>query len=138
MSKSSREGHAWACPSLFGSRRRACAALDLEDYVREKYRDTLARTPLLPGEAEEDHRRREMSFLNLRWFMQALLAQRFRRMLDDAQAPIHRFLDREKAARFLAQPKDYGKPWFGQLMAGPQMLAYFLRVNAWMEDYGLQ
>lgn len=117
MSKSSREGHAWACPSLFGSRRRACAALDLEDYVREKYRATLARTPLLPGEAEEDHRRR---------------------MLDDAQAPIHRFLDREKAARFLAQPKDYGKPWFGQLMAGPQMLAYFLQVNAWMEDYGLQ
>lgn len=93
MSKSSREGHAWACPSLFGSRRRACAALDLEDYAREKYRDT--------------------------------------------QAPIHRFLDREKAARFLAQPKDYGKPWFGQLMAGPQMLAYFLQVNAWMEDYGL-
>lgn len=43
-----------------------------------------------------------------------------------------------KPGCFLAQPKDYGKPWFGQLMAGPQMLAYFLQVNAWMEDYGLQ
>ena len=47
------------------------------------------------------------------------------------------FLDNKKAERFLAQPKDYGKPWFGQLMAGPQMLAYFLQVNDWMEMYGI-
>ena len=51
--------------------------------------------------------------------------------------PGHDVPGKGEGARFLAQPKDYGKPWFGQLMAGPQMLAYFLRVNAWMEDYGL-
>lgn len=64
-----------------------------------------------------------------------LLAERFHGLLDDPHAPIHRFLDRNKARRFLAQPKDYGKPWFGQLMAGPQMLAYFLQINRWMEFY---
>ena len=64
-----------------------------------------------------------------------LLAERFYGLLDDPHAPIHRFLDRNKARRFLAQPKDYGKPWFGQLMAGPQMLAYFLQINRWMEFY---
>ena len=37
-----------------------------------------------------------------RW-TQALLVERFRQMLDHSQAPIHRFLDREKAVRFLSQ-----------------------------------
>ena len=189
--------------------------LDLEDYVRQRYLDTLAQVPALPEEQGEDRRRREMSFLNLRWFMQtlldrmdrtsmawglearvpfadhriveyvynvpwsmkyqdgmekkllrdacrdllppellyrkkspypktyspvyeALLAERFQRLLADPQAPIHRFLDAKKAAQFLAQPKDYGRPWFGQLMAGPQMIAYFLQVNDWMERYGIR
>lgn len=68
----------------------------------------------------------------------ALLAERFRRVLENSQAPVHRFLDSKKAVRFLAQPKDYGRPWFGQLMAGPQMIAYFLQVNDWMERYGIR
>ena len=59
----------------------------------------------------------------------------FQCLPDDPHAPIHRFLDREKARGFLAQPKNYGKPWFGQLMAGPQMLACFLQINHWMEFF---
>lgn len=51
----------------------AIRTLDLEEYVREKYLDTLAQVPALPEEAGESRRRREMSFLNLRWFMQTLL-----------------------------------------------------------------
>ena len=35
--------------------------------------DTLAQVPLLPEEKAETRRRREMSYLNLRWFMQTLL-----------------------------------------------------------------
>ena len=66
-----------------------------------------------------------------------LLAERFRRMLSDPKAPVHRFLDKRKAERFLEQPKDYGRPWFGQLMAGPQMIAYFLQINYWMERCGI-
>ena len=66
-----------------------------------------------------------------------LLAKRFRRMLSDPKAPVHRFLDERKAERFLEQPKDYGRPWFGQLMAGPQMIAYFLQINYWMERCGI-
>ena len=26
-------------------------------------------------------------------------------------------------------------PWFGQLMAGPQMLAYLIQINLWMQHY---
>lgn len=192
----------------------AIRELDLESYAQAQYRDSLARVPALPGEEGAVLRRRQMSFLNLRWFMQtlldrmdrtsmawglearvpfadhriveyvynvpwemkyqdgmekkllrdackdllppellyrkkspypktyspvyeALLSERFEQMLQNKEAPIHRFLDSKKAERFLAQPKDYGKPWFGQLMAGPQMLAYFLQVNDWMEMYGI-
>ena len=34
----------------------------------------------------------------------------------------------------LTSAGDYGRPWFGQLMAGPQMLAYLWQVNAWMRE----
>ncbi|MGH4119488.1 MAG: asparagine synthase C-terminal domain-containing protein, partial [Clostridium sp.] len=27
--------------------------------------------------------------------------------------------------------KAYGKPWFGQLMAGPQLIAYLIQVDIW-------
>ena len=69
---------------------------------------------------------------------EALLVERFQKILANAKAPVHRFLDRKKAERFLMQPKDYGKPWFGQLMAGPQMIAYFLQINYWMERYSIE
>lgn len=37
--------------------------------------------------------------------------------------------------QFLESPKDYGKPWYGQLMAGPQMMAYLLQINYWLKEY---
>ena len=66
---------------------------------------------------------------------EALLADRLREeVLQDTSAPIRAFLDRKKAERFLNSPKDYGKPWYGQLMAGPQMIAYVLQINYWMKN----
>ena len=52
--------------------------------------------------------------------------------------PIHSLVD-EKALRagLLSDAGDYGKPWFGQLMAGPQMLAYLIQINEWMSRYHL-
>lgn len=46
-------------------------------------------------------------------------------------------VDKEKLVRFIESPKDYGKPWYGQLMAGPQMLAYVLQIGFWMRKYKL-
>lgn len=186
--------------------------LSLEDYVRARYEAALRAVPHLDGENAKQRRRREVSCLNLRWFMQTLLdrmdrtsmacalearvpfadhriveylfnvpwemkyrpgeekallrdacgdllpsallhrkkspypktysplyekllAERFQNMLDDPGAPAAALIDRKKAARFLASPKDYGKPWFGQLMAAPQMLAYLLQVNDWLKSY---
>ena len=68
---------------------------------------------------------------------EAILSRRLREVLADSGAPVNRFLDQEKCEAFLASPKDYGRPWFGQLMAGPQMAAYMLQINFWMETYGI-
>lgn len=46
-------------------------------------------------------------------------------------------IDKEKLKNFISSPKDYGKPWYGQLMAGPQMLAYVLQIGYWMRKYQL-
>ena len=55
--------------------------------------------------------------------------------MEDNNAPIQMFVDKKKLEHFLKTPSDYGKPWYGQLMAGPQMLAYMLQVNYWLETY---
>lgn len=188
------------------------ARLELEDYAHQRYEASLKAAPQLAGESQEEARRREIGYLNLRWFMQTLLdrmdrasmawglearvpfadhriveylynvpwsmkyrdgiekallrdacrdllpqeilyrkkspypktynpayetilARRFQALLENRAAPIQQFIDREKAERFLASPGDYAHPWFGQLMAGPQMIAYMLQVNYWMERY---
>ncbi|MDR1927628.1 MAG: asparagine synthase (glutamine-hydrolyzing) [Oscillospiraceae bacterium] len=187
-------------------------ALRLEEYAQNAYEDCVRQCPRLEGEAPEEARRREIAWLNLRWFMQTLLdrmdrcsmsaclearvpfadhrileyvwnvpwglkyknqtvkhllreagrgwlpesvlfrqkspypktyhpaferllAARMRDVLANPNEPLHTYVDRKKAERFLSAPADYGKPWFGQLMAAPQRVAYFLQVNAWLKKY---
>lgn len=55
------------------------------------------------------------------------------RRLEDKNAKISGLVDREKVIRFLKSPVNVSHPWYGQLMAGPQLLAYLLQVDFWME-----
>ncbi|MGN0141376.1 MAG: asparagine synthetase B, partial [Roseburia sp.] len=66
-----------------------------------------------------------------------LLTERFSAIVEDPNAPIQPLLDRKKARVFIASHKELGKPWFGQLMAGPQLMAYFIQMNDWMKKYHL-
>ena len=66
---------------------------------------------------------------------EAMLGARLLEVLADPGAPIRQLVDKKKAEKFVESPSDYGKPWYGQLMAGPQMLAYMLQVNYWLEKY---
>jgi len=186
--------------------------LPLREYVQDAYRKTLAEVPLLPEETPEEKRRREISYLNLKWFMQTLLDRMDRtamhtglearvpfsdhriveylwnvpwemkchngvvkgllresaadllpkeilyrrkspypktydpayerllgkellRILSDSNHPLCLLVDPAKVQRFLEIPGDYGKPFFGQLMAGPQLLAYLIQVGYWLESY---
>ncbi len=71
-------------------------------------------------------------------FYEQLLGKRLLQEMEDSHAPILRLVDREKVCAFIDSPKDYGKPWYGQLMAGPQMLAYLLQINYWMKKYSVE
>lgn len=190
------------------------SVLPLEEYAREAYRKTVAETPVLMGESAEEKRRREISYLNLKWFMQTLLDRMDRtsmhvglearvpfadhriveylwnvpwnmkckdgvvkgllreaskdylphevlyrkkspypktydpayekllrgellKVLSKPSSPLNQLIDFKKVEAFLQCPSDYGRPFYGQLMAGPQLLAYLLQINYWMEKYGV-
>ena len=61
-----------------------------------------------------------------------LLANRLRDILADKNSPLYDLIDIKKVNTFLDAPKDYGKPWYGQLMAGPQMIGYFIQLDYWL------
>lgn len=71
-------------------------------------------------------------------YYEEILAERLEEMLADSKSPCSGFLDREKTMRFLKSPSDYGRPWYGQLMAAPQMMAYMLQVNCWLKEYHIK
>lgn len=186
--------------------------LPIKEYAKAAYDKTLQETPVLQGECSEEKRRREIAYLNLKWFMQTLLdrmdrtsmysglearvpladhriieyvwnvpwemkchdgivkgllraagekylpqevlyrkkspypktydpayekllRQKMTELLEDGNAPICTLIDRKKVEQFMQNPTDYGRPFYGQLMAGPQLLAYFLQVNYWLSKY---
>ncbi len=47
--------------------------LSMEEYAKEAYEKTINETPLLAEDTPEEKRRREIAYLNLRWFMVTLL-----------------------------------------------------------------
>ena len=60
-----------------------------------------------------------------------------REILDSPNAPVRTLIDTDKTREFLKAPAEYGSPWFGQLMAGPQLIAYFIQINYRIEKYQL-
>jgi len=56
-------------------------------------------------------------------------------MLSEPQAPIFQLVDRARVSAIVDSELDPADtPWFGQLMAGPQMLGYLWQVNCWMKE----
>lgn len=52
--------------------------IDGEDYVQQRYLDTLSEIPKLDGEITSEKRKREMMYLNIVWFMATLLDRKDR------------------------------------------------------------
>src|SRR5690606_20913502 len=52
--------------------------LDLTSYVQQRYNDTLREFPQLDGEDHKEAKRREISYLNMIWFMTTLLERKDR------------------------------------------------------------
>ncbi len=67
-----------------------------------------------------------------------LLGNRLLDVLSDPNAPLRPLIDVNKVRTYLTSPSDHGKPWYGQLMAGPQLIAYLLQVNYWLAKYHIE
>ncbi|MCH5251695.1 MAG: asparagine synthase (glutamine-hydrolyzing) [Lachnospiraceae bacterium] len=68
-------------------------------------------------------------------YYETLLASRLREVLADSESPLLPLLNMPALNQFLDNPKDYGAPWYGQLMAGPQMIAYLLQIDYFLKKY---
>lgn len=67
-----------------------------------------------------------------------LLRTKLLSRLSDPSCPLHSFVDAGKLKTYIMAPKSYTTPWYGQLMAGPQMLAYLLQIDYWMIQYNVK
>ncbi|TCT14925.1 asparagine synthase (glutamine-hydrolysing) [Natranaerovirga pectinivora] len=56
-------------------------------------------------------------------------------VIDNKNAPVHQLIDKKSLKGILDQTLPFEKPWFGQLMKGPQFLAYIVQLNYWLEKY---
>lgn len=57
-------------------------------------------------------------------------------IMMDKNAPINNLLNRDYILDILnTDGKAFSRPWFGQLMTGPQLMAYLCQVNMWLERY---
>ena len=183
-----------------------------EKYILRRYRETLEETPRLPGENRLEARRREMFYLNIKWFMSTLLDRKDRmsmahglevrvpycdhrlaqyvwnipwdmktlggmekgllrkalsgilpdevlyrkkspypkthnpsyekavstwiiEILNDNSSPLLPFVNKKAILELSQKKSDYGKPWFGQLMATPQLFAYLIQVDICLRKY---
>lgn len=189
--------------------------IKIDEFVNRAYADAVSEVSLLPGEDETESSRRQIGYLNIRFFMQTLLnrmdrtsmhsglearvpfadrklveyifnvpwnmkahdgvvknmlrqssrdklpeeilfrrkspypksynpyyeellTKRLKEVLKDGDSPLLEIIDIKKLERFMQSVKDYGAPWYGQLMAGPQMLAYLIQIDYWMKKYNVK
>jgi asparagine synthase (glutamine-hydrolysing) len=188
----------------------------IEEYVAQRYKDTISRVPKLNGESPEESRMRELFYLNIKWFMITLLNRKdrmsmgnslevrvpfadyriveyafnipnkfkfyngrekgllrealkdilpieiierkkspypkthnpmyteavqawMREILANKNSPILQVIDSEKVSEIVETGgRSFKKPWYGQLMTGPQLIAYLIQINIWMEEYNIR
>lgn len=59
-----------------------------------------------------------------------------REILNDSSSPILQLIDREKVNEIVESGgQSFKNPWFGQLMTGPQLIAYLIQIDIWMKEY---
>ncbi len=58
------------------------------------------------------------------------------KIIENPNAPIYDLLNKNYIKEILeTEGTAFSRPWFGQLMTGPQLMAYICQVNMWLEKY---
>ncbi|MBR0359670.1 MAG: asparagine synthase C-terminal domain-containing protein, partial [Clostridia bacterium] len=63
---------------------------------------------------------------------------RLRDIVNNPDSPILALCDRGKLSGIINGEFDYGKPFFGQLMAGPQFVGYLVQLNTLLDAYNVR
>ncbi|MCQ6280997.1 asparagine synthase (glutamine-hydrolyzing) [Bacillus sp. EB600] len=189
--------------------------LTINDYVMDKYNQTIAESPILEGESGEAAQRRQLFYLNMIWFMTTLLDRKdrmsmgaslevrvpfadhrlveyvwnipweikmydnrekgilrkafegvlpeevlyrkkspypkthnpqytlavqsmLREILTDKSSILHELFDKDYLQSIVESGgAAFKEPWFGQLMTGPQLLAYLAQIHIWFKAYNI-
>ena len=61
-----------------------------------------------------------------------------REIINNPDSPILALCDRGKLCGIINGEFDYGKPFFGQLMAGPQFVGYLVQLNTLLDAYDVR
>lgn len=57
-------------------------------------------------------------------------------IINNSQSPINYLIDKNYVQEILdTDGRNFTHPWFGQLMTGPQLMAYLCQINMWLEEY---
>ena len=67
-----------------------------------------------------------------------MVCNKMTKILNDKSSPILDIIDKTKVKEIVdTQGSSYKTPWYGQLMTGPQMIAYLIQVNNWLKSYNV-
>ena len=65
-----------------------------------------------------------------------MVCKEMNKILSDNQSPILELIDKKVVKEIVdTEGKSYTTPWFGQLMTGPQLIAYLIQLNIWLKEY---
>ena len=68
-----------------------------------------------------------------------LVKQKLELILADSQSPLGQLVDLD-TVRYMLKPggSKLETPWFGQLMTGPQLLAWLVQIDLWLRAYNIK
>lgn len=61
-----------------------------------------------------------------------------REVLSDKTSPLYDMLNIAKINELMENPDALDAPWYGQLMRGPQVLAYIVQIYYWIKDNNVE
>lgn len=189
--------------------------LKLQDYVQQRYEETLQEVPYSADDSSEEKRLRGLFYLNMHWFMATLLDRKDRmsmgaslevrvpfadhrlveyvwnipwdmknidnrekgilrralegalpedvlyrkkspypkthhpaytkavkqwlsEILEDPNSLILHLVDKKKVREIIdTDGRSFERPWFGQLMTGPQLIAHLAQIDTWLREYDI-
>ena len=68
-----------------------------------------------------------------------MIYQKLKESLNDSSNILYSFFNEDKLIEFIeTKGQSFTSPWFGQLMMGPQLMAYFYQIYLWGKIYHIE